>query len=169
MDKGIICRRDLIYINPLGGLEPWDRLGLGKTRGLGRFAATGAPWKWVLNLEGTRLAPILGIAGAAAGKKNQLYLPARKPDLETPGDDNHVQPQGLFFHGPFSEQRHVFTLFLSLECKQLPRPPSPATAAVSWCLWGREVQLQQLSKKATPKPFLLSQIPFRPNNPKETS
>lgn len=63
---GIICRRDLIYISPRGGPEPRERLGLW----LGEIAATGpgAPRKSVLNLEGTRLALILGIAGAAARK-----------------------------------------------------------------------------------------------------
>lgn len=60
----------MIYIDPLGRLEPWERSGLCGTRGLGRFAAVGpgAPWKSVLNLEGTRLALIPGIAGAAARK-----------------------------------------------------------------------------------------------------
>lgn len=54
------------FHQPLGRAEPWERLG----SGLGRFAANGpgAPSKSVLNLEGTRLALIPGIAGAAARK-----------------------------------------------------------------------------------------------------
>lgn len=96
--------------------------------------------------------------------EKQLYLPAREPDLEALGDDNHMQPQGLFFHSRFSEQSHIFTLFPSSECKQVPgpRPWSPSPAAVSWCLQSSKVQLQQLSKKATPKPFLLPQTPSLP-------
>lgn len=134
MDKGIICRRDLIYTNPLGGLEPWDRLGLGKTRGLGRFAATGAPWKWVLNLEGTRLAPILGIAGAAAGKKTSFIYQQGNRIWRHRVTITTCNPKGYFSMALFqSKDTFSHCFFLSSVNNSLAPHPQPRQLCPGVC------------------------------------
>lgn len=78
-------------------------------------------------------------------------------------------PGGYFFHGRFSEQRHIFAFFyllsvnnsLAKDLRPFPRPQQLCLQAAQ-CLQSGKVQLQQLSKKATPKPSLLPQIPSLP-------
>lgn len=44
----------------------------------------------------------------------------------------------------------------------VPLPSHGSCLQAAWCLRSSKVQLQQLSKKATPKPFLLPRIPSLP-------